>query len=375
MKIAIIGHKRIPSNEGGIEKGVEQHAVRMVELGHDVVVFNRGNSSRNDKLKEYKGVKVITIPTTNGKAEVPIYSFLSTLKVILGKFDVISYRASGSCVMIPIAKLFGVKCIASIHGIDSKRKKWGRFASWYLNLGEKFAAKYSDECLVLSENMKSEFDNKYNCDSIIFANGIDKPNHESLNKVLKKFPYITENDYFLYLGRLVPEKGVEYLIDAFKNVNTSKKLVIAGGADDKAYFNLLEKKANMDKRIIFTGFVKGSTVNELYSNSYAFILPSDLEGMSNSLLEAMSYGNCCLVSDIPENMQVIEDKGLTFEKGNTEDLQQKIQLLVDNNLLTTKYKNVSSNYILNRFSWDSAVEQMLDIYNGEINNFDEYYVG
>lgn len=153
MKIAIIGHKRIPSNEGGIEKGVEQHAVRMVARGHAVTVYNRGGHNvfgkeyDREKYKEYKGVKIVTIPTTNGAASVPIYSFLATLHAAICRYDCVSFRASGPCAMIPLAKFFGLRVVASLHGIDSQRDKWGGFASKYLEFGEKMAAKKADVCL------------------------------------------------------------------------------------------------------------------------------------------------------------------------------------------------------------------------------------
>ena len=186
MKIAIIGHKRIPSNEGGIEKGVEQHAVRMVKRGHSVTAYNRGGHNvfgkefDREKQKEYKGIRIVTIPTTKGAASVPIYSFLATIHAAFCRYDCVSFRASGSCAMIPLAKLLGLRVVASLHGIDSQRDKWGGFASKYLEFGEKMAATKADVCLVLSKNMKQYIDTKYGVDSVLFANGIDKPgNHDA----------------------------------------------------------------------------------------------------------------------------------------------------------------------------------------------------
>ena len=172
MKIGIIGHKRIPSNEGGIEKGVEQHATRMVSRGHQVTAYNRGGHNVFGKehdgrrLKNYKGIKIVTIPTVQGSACVPIYSFLATIHAIFCRYDVISYRASGPCAMIPLAKLFGIRCVASLHGIDSQRDKWGGFATRYLSFGEKMAATKADVCLVLSKNMKQYIKDTYNAESV-----------------------------------------------------------------------------------------------------------------------------------------------------------------------------------------------------------------
>lgn len=377
MKIAIIGHKRIPSNEGGIEKGVEQHAVRMVKRGNDVTVYNRGGHNvfgkefDGKKLKEYKGVKIVTVPTVKGAACVPIYSFLATIHAAIARYDCVSYRASGSCAMIPLAKLFGLRVVASLHGIDSQRDKWGGFASRYLEFGERMAATKADVCLVLSKNMKQYIKDKYNADSVLFANGIDEPKKKEAQIIKDKFS-LEKDEYLLSLGRIVPEKGIHYLIKAFKKCKTSKKLVIAGGAEsNREYYNSLVKLAEGDSRIIFTGYVYGDTISELYSNAYMFLLPSNLEGMANALLEAMSYGNCCLISDIPENTEVVEKYAEWFEKGNVKDLYSKLQYLLDNENVVRDYKDKAATYILNRYDWDKVVDQMLEVYSGNVVEYED----
>lgn len=372
MKIAIIGHKRIPSNEGGIEKGVEQHAVRMVKRGNDVTVYNRGGHNvfgkefDGKKLKEYKGIKIITVPTVKGAACVPIYSFLATIHAAIVRYDCVSYRASGSCVMIPLAKLFGLRVVASLHGIDSQRDKWGGFASKYLEFGERMAAKKADVCLVLSKNMKQYIDTKYGVNSVLFANGVDRPQKKKPQLIKEKFS-LDKDEYLLSLGRIVPEKGIHYLIEAFKNCKTSKKLVVAGGAEaNKEYYDSLVKLSDGDSRIIFTGYVYGDMISELYSNAYTFLLPSNLEGMANALLEAMSYGNCCLISDIPENTEVVGEYAEWFKKGDSRDLQMKLQYLLDNENVVNDYKDKAADYILNRYDWDKVVDQMLEVYSGNV---------
>lgn len=375
MKIAIIGHKRIPSNEGGIEKGVEQHAIRMVERGHDVTAYNRsghnvfGKEFDRKKRKEYKGIRIVTIPTTKGAASVPIYSFLAVLHAGICRYDCVSIRASGSCAMIPLAKALGLRVVASLHGIDSQRDKWGGFASKYLEFGERMAATKADVCLVLSKNMKEYIDTKYGVNSILFANGIDKPkSHEP--EIIKEKYGLEKDGYILSLGRIVPEKGLQYLIKAFRECSSDRKLVIAGGSEsNKDYYNQLLALAEGDERIIFTGYVYGQEVQEFYSNAYIFALPSNLEGMANALLEAMSYGNCCLISDIPENTEVVHDKALSFEKGNEVDLQKKLQMLLDDERLVRKYKEEAAPYILDRYNWDIVVDQMLRVYAGDVVDY------
>lgn len=377
MKIGIIGHKRIPSNEGGIEKGVEEHSVRMAKIGHQVTVYNRGGHKvfgkeyDKRKQKKYKGVNIVTVPTVKGAACVPIYSFFATIHAAIVGYDCVSYRASGSCVMIPLAKMLGLRTVASLHGIDSQRDKWGGFASRYLEFGEKMAATKADVCLVLSKNMKEYIDNKYHSNSVLFANGIDKPK-KHIPEIIKNKYELNKETYVLSLGRIVPEKGIHYLIEAFKKCSTEKKLVIAGGAEsNKEYYNNLLELAKDDKRIIFTGYVEGQEIQELYSNAYIFALPSNLEGMANALLEAMSYDNCCLISDIPENTEVVEKKAVWFKKGNVEDLKNELQNLLDHPEFVEKYRKDAGDYVLKKYNWDYIVEQMLDIYSGNIVEYKE----
>ena len=370
LKIAIIGHKRIPSNEGGIEKGVEQHAVRMAALGHQVVVYNRGNDNIHGKafnekrLKEYKGVRIITVPTPNRFASVPVYSFLATVHAAFARYDVVSYRASGPCAMIPLAKLFGLRCVASLHGFDSQRDKWGNFAKKYLTWGERCAAKRADVCLVLSEKMKRYIREKYGVEAIRFANGIDKPEHLPPREIAEKWG-LQKDGYLLSLGRVEPEKGLHYMIEAFRACKTDKKLVIAGGNSNPDYYAQLRERAAGDDRILFIGYVKGTLIQELYSNAYMFLLPSNLEGMANTLLEAMSYGNCCLVSDIPENTEVTGDLAAVVPKGNAEALREKMQALLDDPETAERMKASTADYILGHYNWDVVVEQMLRLYRGE----------
>ena len=377
MKIAIIGHKRIPSNEGGIEKGVEEHGIRMVQKGHYVVAYNRGGHNvfganyDMQRRSNYRGIRIITIPTVKGAIGVPLYSFLATLHAIISRYDAVSYRASGSCVMIPLAKLFGLRCVASLHGFDSQREKWGKFASKYLELGEKIAATKADVCLVLSSNMKLEVKKRYGRDAVLFANGISEPKYMEPRIISQKYG-LEKNGYILFLGRIVPEKGLHHLIRAFKNCETEKKLVIAGGVEEnKSYYRKLLNLAEHDKRIVFTGFVMGDEVCELYSNAYLFALPSNLEGMANALLEAMSYGNCCLVSDIPENLEVVGSNAVCFPKGNESVLSECLMELLTHTEIVDKYKEKASQYILSRYNWDTVVEQLLEIYAGRIVSYEE----
>lgn len=377
IKIAMIGHKRIPSREGGIEIVVEELSIRLTALKHVVHAYNRmghhvsgkgfdGNNAGND-IKSYKGIRILTIPTfQNGKLNALVYSFFATIRALFSKYDVIHYHAEGSCVMLRIPHLFGIRTVATIHGLDWQRAKWGGFAAKYLKYGEKTAVKYADRVIVLSENVRQYFLDTYGKEieeKVQFIpNGIVKPEAVKDTVLREKFS-LNKDEYVLFLGRIVPEKGLHYLIDAFREVDTFKKLVIAGGSshtDD--YMNKIMEKAKSDKRVIFTDFVQGEELEALYSNAYVYVFPSDLEGMPISLLEAMSYGNCCLVSDIAENTEVVEDKAVSFKKGDIKDLKAKLEWLIQNRAVVETYRKTASEYICGKYNWDDVVKKTVKLY-------------
>ena len=371
LHIAMLGHKRIPSREGGIEIVVEELSTRMAALGYSVTCFNRGGHHVSgkefdtEKVRRYKGVRLITVPTLDKKGFAAITSsFFAALQAALGQYDVVHFHAEGPCAMLWLPKLFGKRCIATIHGIDWQRAKWGGLASKYIKFGEKVAAKYADEIIVLSEGVQKYFMKTYRRKTVFIPNGVNRPIICRPQLIKEKYG-LDKDGYILFLGRLVPEKGIIYLIEAFREVQTDKKLVIAGGSSNTdTFMKELKKLAEGDDRIVFTGFVQGKILEELYSNAYVYTLPSDLEGMPLSLLEAMSYENCCLTSDIGECADVVEDKALLFKKSDVDDLKEKLQYACANPNAVKKFKEVAADFICSKYSWDDVVEQTLKLYQG-----------
>ena len=369
LKIAMLGHKRIPSREGGVEIVVDKLSTLMVEKGHDVTVYNRGGKHVSGEeygvtdLKEYNGVKLKKVITIDKKGLAAMTSsFFASLCAAFASYDVVHFHAEGPCAFTWLPKLFGKRVVATIHGLDWQRAKWGGFATKYLQFGEKMAVKFADEIIVLSKNVQRYFKDTYNRETVFVPNGIDKPEYV-VPQIISERWGLQKDSYILFLGRIVPEKGIKYLVEAFKGVSTDKKLVIAGGSSDTADFmNEIKAMAKEDERIIFTGFVQGQALEELYSNAYVYTLPSDLEGMPISLLEAMSYGNCCLVSDIPECSEVVDDNAVVFEKSYVEDLKIKLQMLCNDVELVKKYKNEASDYVCNKFRWDDVVDKTIRLY-------------
>lgn len=369
LNIAMLGHKRIPSREGGIEIVVEELSKRMVKLGHQVTCFNRkghhvsGSEFDGGLFSEYKGVKLKPVWTLDKKGLAAMTSSLSAAaKAAFGNFDVVHFHAEGPCAMLWLPKLFGKRCIATIHGIDWQRAKWGGFASKYIKFGEKVAVRYADEIIVLSQSVQKYFKDTYDRKTVFIPNGVNKPVVREPRLIREKYG-LDKNGYILFLGRLVPEKGISYLIEAFKQIDSKKKLVLAGGSSDTDEFlHELKKLARNDDRIIFTGFVQGQLLEELYSNAYVYVLPSDLEGMPLSLLEAMSYGNCCVVSDIAECAEVVEDKAVIFPKSSVVQLREKLQDLCDHPEKVKLYKDSASDFICQKYSWNDVVDRTIALY-------------
>lgn len=372
-KVSMIGHKRIPSREGGVEIVVEELSTRMAKLGNQVDVYNRsgyhvsGKEFDEKRGKFFEGTRLYTIPTfRSSKLNAIVYSFLAsvmiTAKSAFRKNHVVHFHAEGPCIMLWLPKLFGIRTVATIHGLDWQRSKWGGFASKMLKMGEKIAAKWADEIIVLSGNVQDYFEQTYHRKTVFIPNGIERPVLRDADIITEKYG-LNKEDYILFLARIVPEKGVHYLLEAFRNISTDKKLVIVGGCShSQEYMDQIKQMCAMDERVIMTGFVQGALLEELFSNAWLYVLPSDVEGMAISLLEAMSYGRCCLVSDIPENAEVVKECAFTFKKGDIKDLQDKIEYLLSHEQERETVSAQSQDYICAKYHWDKVVERTLELY-------------
>ena len=368
LAIAMFGQKRL-SREGGVEIVVKELCTRMAQNGCDVTCYNRAGhhvsgAEYDDVTMEYEGVRQKTVPTINrrGLAAVSSSAF-AALYSAFGKYDVVHIHAEGPAFFAWLPKMFGKRVVVTVHGLDWAREKW-KFGveSKFIRQGEKNAVKYADEIIVLSKGVQKYFMDTYGRETHFIPNGVNRPENRKAKLITDNFG-LEKDSYILFLGRLVPEKGIRYLVEAFKNVKTDKKLVIAGGSSDTDSFMMeLKELAKDDNRIIFTGFVQGQMLDELYSNAYIYTLPSDLEGMPLSLLEAMSYGNCCLVSDIPECAEVVEDKALIFQKSNVEDLQEKLQNACDYPEMVMEMKKQAADFICKKYNWDDVVKETMKLY-------------
>ena len=374
MRIAMIGHKRFGSREGGVEVVVTELAKRMAALGHEVTCYDRSGSdvmtgdATETRERIIDGVRVVPVKTIDKKGlAAASASYYATKAAIADKPDVIHFHAEGPCACLPMARRAGIRTVATIHGLDWQRAKWGRLGSAYIKHGEKAAAKCADEIIVLSRSAQDYFEQTYNRSTVFIPNGMNPKEYRPADEIEERWG-LEKNSYILFLGRLVPEKRPELLIDAFKSINTTnKRLVIAGGSSDTSeYERQLHEQAKGDSRILFTGFVTGKSLAELYSNAYCYVLPSDVEGMPMSLLEAMAYGCACVTSDISECSDVLAETGAIFTRGDVAALREVLTALLSNPAYVTKLGAKAKARLESEYDWDSVVERTLEVYKGVI---------
>lgn len=358
MKIAFIGQKGVPTQNGGVERYVENLALSLINRGLEVLVYSRRYYSHG--LKEYKGIKVISLPSIKSKNfEAITNTFFACLDVIFRKVDVINFQAIGPASLIWLVKLFKPKTpiIFTFHCQDYYHKKWGKFARWYLHFGEKVGCRYADKVIVTSRHLGNYVKETYGFDPIYVPYGVYTPDKLPVRDIRRWG--LENNSYISYIGRLVRHKNVHLLIQAFKRIKTDKKLVIVGSSSyTDNYVKELTDLAQDDERIIFTGNQSGHVLNELFSNSYAFVQPSEYEGLSVALLEAMGWGLACLVSDIPQSLEGIDSAGLSFKEGSVDDLQAKLEYLLANPDKTEQLGKAAKERVRNEYNWPGIATQV-----------------
>ncbi|MDD4289911.1 MAG: glycosyltransferase family 4 protein [Patescibacteria group bacterium] len=364
MRIAYIGQKGIPMIQGGVEAHVENLAISMAKLGHEVFVYTR--SYYTDKnLKEYRGVKLISTPSLKTKnLDTITHTLFSTIHALFQKYDVIHYHSVGASLLSFIPRIFTrAKIVGTFHCQDRFHQKWGAFAKLMLHLGEWTVCKFPHVTISVSKYIQKYCLKKYNTKTIFIPNGFEISKNFN-TEILEKFN-IKPKKYFLCVTRLIKHKGVHYLIDAYKKLNNPEfQLVIVGDTfyNDKYKKQLMDLAKN-NKNIIFTGTQMGDDLNSLFTNSYAYVLPSENEGLSISLLEAMAHGIPTVVSDIEANEDFIEkDLVYAFENKNIEKLQETIKKLINNYEKAISRAEKASKYIKENFSWETISKQTQDVY-------------
>lgn len=279
--------------------------------------------------------------------------------------DIVHIYGVGNAIFILFLKLIGTKVVVSADSFDWERDKWGKFAKWFLFNSAKLATKISDAIIVDSKSVQKYYREKFNVETVYIPYGADI-GRKADKKVLEKYG-LKENDYILFVGRLIPEKGVHNLIEAFVKLKTSKKLAIIGGDwFTTDYIKLLKEKAK-NSNVSFLGFVYGDECRAIYSGAYLYVQPSLVDGTSPALLTAMGTGNCVLVNSIPENLETIGNAGLSYEKNDVDSLRNKLSELLENEELVKEYRRKSLERIRKVYSWDRVADSIIEVYKDTLS--------
>jgi glycosyltransferase involved in cell wall biosynthesis len=360
MKIAMIGSRGIHSSYGGIEKVLAQLCPRLAAMGHVVDVFSE--DCPESRFPREDGVRSIPVRSVPGKyTETISRALLSTVKALRGRYDVINLVAIGPGILSVLPRLVGKPVVVSIHGLDWRRHKWPLPARAALRAAERVIVSSATAVTVVSRELQTYFREVYGIETVHTPNGVSFRDSAADLSPLAKLG-LQPGGYVLFASRLVAEKGAHELIQAFAKVPTDAKLVIAGGGRyDQAYVNSL-KSLDTSGRCVFTGHLSGAPLEAVFAGARLYVLPSHVEGLSLSLLEAMGHGRPTLVSDIPENTEVVGDCGATFRTGDVEALAAVLTAALSTPGNLASMGDQARDRARKLYSWDSVAQRYSDLY-------------
>ncbi|MFH1029960.1 MAG: glycosyltransferase family 4 protein [bacterium] len=376
MRIYFIGQKGIPAKFGGIERHVEELSKNLAKSGHDIFVYTRLNYTPSN-LNKYQGVNLISLPSIPTKyLDTITHTLRACFDVIRKDVDIIHFHSIGPSSLLLLVKLFKPRTpiVATFHTKCYMHAKWGFFSKIYLKFGEWMACRFANKTITVSNSLTKYAGEKYRMNPCYIPNGVSISDGIE-GEIHWQKPSLQESwglqkgGYIIAVSRLIGHKGLHYLIDAYKKIQTDKKLVIVGdGVHTDKYVKKLHDMAKNNQNIIFTGNQTGNMLRALYENAYLFIQPSESEGLSIALLEAMSYGKSVLVSDIPENKEAIGDNGRTFRSANSEDLSSKLNYLLTQPSIVHKDGELNKERVKKLYNWDKISKKTIEIYEECINN-------
>ena len=371
MKIAIMGIRGLPAKYGGFETFAEELAPRLVKKSHKVTVYGRSNIIKEYRTGDYyRGVRLVILPTVSHKyLDTIVHTFFCVIHSLFHQYDVILFCNAANSIFSFLPRLSGQKVVINVDGLERKRKKWNFLGKlWYL-AGEFFSTILPNEIVSDAKVIQNYYWNRYHKKSTFIPYGanIDKVNS---TEVLDKFG-VRSKEYILYVSRLEPENNAHIVIDAFKRINTSKKLVIVGDAPYATeYKSYLKDLAKNDCCIVFTGFVFGNGYKELQSNAYCYVHAGEVGGTPPALVEAMGFGNCVIVNGTSENMEVVGNAGIIYKKNNVDDLADKLQDIIDHREKREIYQERAGKHVEKCYSWKMVVNEYEKLFKSLIKDKD-----
>lgn len=371
LKVAFIGGRGVISKYSGIESYYEEVGKRLAEMGHEVTIYCRNHFT--PALEKHNGMRLVRLPTVRSKHfETVLHTLLSTAHALTRQYDVVHYHALGPALFSFIPRMFGTRTAVTVQGLDWQRKKWGRVASWVLRLGEKASARFPNQTMVVSRTLRQHYLEVHGAHTFYVPNGGVLRERSSSNKILEWG--LEPQKYVLFLGRFSPEKGCHLLVDAFERVPGEVKLVMAGASSYCDEYSR-ELRTHASDRIRMLDWVSGETLDELLTNAMIFVLPSDLEGLSLALLDAMGAGLCVLTSDVPENREVVDGAGFTFKRGDVTDLAERLRFLIANPAVREAAGKSARRRVEQEYQWQKIAEEIEGAYLGMLDRKLPKFIG
>jgi glycosyltransferase involved in cell wall biosynthesis len=364
LRVAFIGGRGVVGKYSGVESCYEQTGARMAAKGHEITVYCRNYFT--PKIAEYKRMRIVRLPTIRTKhLDTLVHTLLSTAHACFTGCDIVHYQTLGPSLFSLFPRLIGKRTLVTVQGLDWQRKKWSWIARLALKLSEYAAARLPNQTIVVSRALEERFRLRHQKQTRFVPNGAEL--RERTPSVHLRQLGLTSGKYVLFTGRLSPEKNCDLLIDAFENLHTDVKLAFAGGSSQpNAYASQLRKRQS--ERVVFLDWISGDVLTEVLTNAAIFVLPSDIEGMSLALLDAMGAGVCVLANDIPENREAIGDAGFVFKRGDRLELQRMLALLLSDDTLRALSGIRGKQRVRENYLWDDVTERIEKVYrdlNGE----------
>ena len=358
LRIAFIGGRGVVSKYSGIEAYYEEVGKRLAARGHEVTIYCR--SYFTPAIPRYNGMRLVRIPTWRSKhLDTLLHTALSTLHSVTGGYDIVHFHALGPSLFSSIPRRFGTATAVTVQGLDWQRRKWGNLASAVLRLGERAAVRLPNTTMVVSKTLRDYYRVRFGSETNYVANGASVREAKQPRRLAQWG--LRSEEYVLFLGRFSPEKNCHLLVEAFEKIDTTAKLVLAGGsnyADEYAQLLL----AHASERIRFLGYVCGDELDELLTHAMLFVLPSDLEGLSLALLDAMGAARCVLTSDIPENRELVDGVGFTFRRQDIDDLEKMLRFLIADPEARRASGRLAQHRVRENYDWDKITDQIEAIY-------------
>lgn len=361
-RVAFLGVRGLPADRrgaGGGERAIDAQATRLAKRGYDVTVYCRWNFHRHPP-EYYNGVRLVSLPTVLGTGvETLSHSLVAVLHTIFSdSSDIVCMQGVGNALYIPLLRLAGKHSIVFMDGIDWERPKWGPLARFLLRLGTSSAYRWGDAVTADNRTSQRRFEEIYQKAPVLLPLGADLWEYPGSDKV--EALDLEPNNYILFVGMLVPDKGVHLLVEAYKQLDTSVPLVLVGDTVDyPEYKEQLQQMAN--ERVRFVGFRYGEEVRQLFANCRIYVQPSVMEGNSPSLMSAMACGRCVVVNGIEQNRETIGDAGIAFDEGDVDDLRAKLEWLLQDDAQARVLGQRAKERIDTVYSWENTVDGLQSI--------------